>query len=186
MKGVVEAVLTEIRAEDVRFEACSDNPSYHPGRCATVWCGEQYIGVFGQKADGTPFQIGIKDPHDTAAVIGYLYIPSGFVAVSGNYERFFREEGKLYHHILDPETGWPVDNGLSSVAVYAQNGSAADALSTALYVMGLEEGMAFYESGQVQFEAVFVTEDNRIIPTPGLLENGMLEITTEDYVLTAN
>ncbi|MBR5446132.1 MAG: FAD:protein FMN transferase [Clostridia bacterium] len=144
------------------------------------------IGVFGQKADGTPFQIGIKDPHDTAAVIGYLYIPSGFVAVSGNYERFFQEEGKLYHHILDPETGWPVDNGLSSVAVYAQNGSAADALSTALYVMGLEEGMAFYESGQVQFEAVFVTEDNRIIPTPGLLENGMLEITTEDYVLTAN
>ncbi|MBR4960421.1 MAG: FAD:protein FMN transferase [Clostridia bacterium] len=144
------------------------------------------IGVFGQKTNGTPFQIGIKDPHDTSTVVGYMYIPSGFVSVSGNYERYFREEGKLYHHILDPETGYPAETGLSSVAVYAQNGSAADALSTALYVMGLEEGMTFYESGQVQFEAVFITEDNRIIPTPGLLEDGMLEITAENYVLAAN
>jgi len=48
MKGVVEAILGEIRAKDVRFEACSDNPSYHPGRCATVWCGSDCIGVFGQ------------------------------------------------------------------------------------------------------------------------------------------
>jgi len=48
LKGVVEAVLREIRAGEVRFEACSDNPSYHPGRCATVWCGETCIGVFGQ------------------------------------------------------------------------------------------------------------------------------------------
>lgn len=144
------------------------------------------IGVFGQKTDGTPFQIGIKDPHNTSTVVGYMYIPSGFVSVSGNYERFFREEGKLYHHILDPETGYPAETGLSSVAVYAQNGSAADALSTALYVMGVEDGMAFYESGQVQFEAVFITEDNRIIPTPGLLEDGMLEITAENYALTTH
>ena len=48
MKGVIEAVLTESRARDVRFEACSDNPSYHPGRCATVWVGSSCIGVFGQ------------------------------------------------------------------------------------------------------------------------------------------
>lgn len=144
------------------------------------------IGVFGQKPDSTPYQIGVKDPHDTSTIVGYLYIPSGFVSVSGNYERFFREDGKLYHHILDPETGWPADSGLSSVAVYTQNGASADALSTALFVMGLEGSMAFYESEKMQFEAVFITEDSRIHLTPGLVESGMFEMTTEDYILDEN
>ena len=143
------------------------------------------IGVFGQKPDGTPYQIGIKDPHDTGTIVGYLYIPSGFVSVSGNYERFFRQEGVVYHHILDPFTGRPADSGISSVAVYTQNGAAADALSTALFVMGVEKGMALYENGQVSFEAVFITEDNRILLTPGLTEDGRFEMTSRDYTLAA-
>ena len=143
------------------------------------------IGVFGQKPDASPYQIGIKDPHDTDTIVGYLYISSGFVSVSGDYERFFRQEGVVYHHILDPETGWPADSGLSSVAVYTQNDASADALSTALFVMGAEEGMALYESGQVQFEAVFITADDRIIVTPGLTEDGRFELTSKEYTLAA-
>lgn len=143
------------------------------------------IGVFGQKPDGMPYQIGIKDPNNTETIVGYLYIPSGFVSVSGDYERFFTEDGVNYHHILDPETGYPADSGLSSVAVYTQNGASADALSTALFVMGLEESMDFYNSGEVQFEAIFITEDNRIVPTAGLLEDGMFQMTSESYILAA-
>jgi len=141
------------------------------------------IGVFGEKPDGTPYQIGIKDPHDTATIVGYLYIPSGFVSVSGDYERFFRQDGVVYHHILDPETGYPADTGISSVAVHTMNGASADALSTALFVMGLEESMALYDSGKIQFEAVFITADNRIIATPGLLEDGRFELTSREYTM---
>ena len=141
------------------------------------------IGVFGEKPDGTPYQIGIKDPHDTKTIVGYLYVPSGFVSVSGDYERFFRQDGVVYHHILDPETGRPADTGISSVAVHTMNGTSADALSTALFVMGVEEGMALYESGKIQFEAVFITADNRIIVTPGLLEDGRFEMTSKEYTM---
>lgn len=141
------------------------------------------IGVFGQKPDGTPYQIGVKDPKNPDTIIGHLYIPSGFVSVSGNYERFFEQDGEIYHHIMDPETGHPADTGLASVAVYTQNGSSADALSTALFVMGAEKGLAFYESGQVQFEAVFITEDNRILLTPGLEDSGMFSLTSANYTI---
>ena len=63
------------------------------------------------------------------------------------------------------------------------NGASADALSTALFVMGLEESMALYESGKIQFEAVFITADNRIIATPGLLEDGRFELTSREYTM---
>lgn len=137
------------------------------------------IGVFGEKPDGTPFQIGVKDPHDTSSVVGYLYIPNGFVSVSGDYERYFRQDGVIYHHILDSETGYPADTGLSSVAVYANNGAAADALSTALFVMGVEDAMDFYASGTISFEAMFITADNRILLTPGLTDQ--FSLTAKNY-----
>lgn len=139
------------------------------------------IGVFGDKPDGTPYQIGVKDPHNTRTIVGYLYIPSGFVSVSGDYERFFRQDGVVYHHILDPDTGRPADTGLSSVAVYTANGTLADALSTALFVLGVEKSMALYEQGDLQFEAVFITADNRILLTPGLTDK--FELTSDDYTL---
>lgn len=139
------------------------------------------IGVFGEKPDGTPFQIGVKDPHDTSAIVGYLYIQNGFVSVSGDYERFFRQDGVIYHHILDPETGYPADSGLSSVVVYAQNGAAADALSTALFVLGIEDGLQFYESGQISFEALFITADERVVATPGIGDK--FELTASRYIL---
>ncbi len=139
------------------------------------------VGVFGQKPDGTPYQIGIKDPKNPDTVLGYLYIPSGFVSVSGDYERYFRQDGKVYHHILDPKTGYPADTGLSSVVVYTQNGASADALSTALFVMGAEAGLALYESGQLAFEAMFITKDNQVLLTAGLMEEGKFDLTSRAY-----
>ena len=135
------------------------------------------IGVFGSKEDGTPFKVGITDPADTSKVAGYLSIGSGFISVSGSYERYFEEDGVRYHHIIDPETGRPADSGILSVAVWSNNGSVADALSTALFVMG-EEGIAqFYDSGEVDFEAVIITENGEIVLTD--------DITEEDFELSA-
>ena len=108
------------------------------------------------------------------------------MSVSGSYERYFVENGKSYHHILDPKTGYPAESGLLSVAVWTQNGAAADALSTALFVMGLEDGMAFYDSGKASFEAIFVTADGEVCLTDGLTASGAFQMTADGYVLAEN
>ena len=140
------------------------------------------IGVFGEKSDGEPFKVGICDPADTSDVVGYLNIKSGFIAVSGSYERFFTENGETYHHILDAKTGRPADSGIVSVAVWCQSGAVADALSTALFVMGEEKAMELYRSGSISFEAVFITEDDKIVLTDGIAD-GDFELESESYTL---
>jgi len=123
------------------------------------------IGVFGDKPDGTPYKIGIRDPDDPNGVLGYFLIDEGFVAVSGDYERYFEEDGVRYHHIFDPSTGYPANSGLRSAAVHSRNGAEADALSTALFVMGAEAALKLYEN-HGGFEAVLVS-DNGIVQTEG-------------------
>ncbi|MGN1345644.1 MAG: FAD:protein FMN transferase [Eubacteriales bacterium] len=115
------------------------------------------IGVFGNKPDGTPYKIGIRDPDDPNGVVGYFHLYEGFVAVSGDYERYFEENGIRYHHILDPSDGYPADSGLREAAVYCKSGAAADAFSTALFVMGTDAAMELYERAG-GFEAVFVSD----------------------------
>ncbi|MBQ7921870.1 MAG: FAD:protein FMN transferase [Clostridia bacterium] len=141
------------------------------------------IGVFGTKGNDTPYKIGIKDPRNTDSVVGYLYAGGGFVSVSGDYERYFEDQGERYHHIIDPETGYPADNGLTSVICYTQNGASADALSTALFVMGLEESLAFYKEGSISFEAIFITEDYKIYMTDGIREKDLFELTASKYTI---
>lgn len=126
------------------------------------------IGVFGEKPEYGNYKIGVRDPSDESGVIGYLYLTSGFVSVSGDYERYFEQDGVRYHHILDPETGYPADSGVRSVAVHTSNGASADALSTALFILGVDKSMALYDEGMLDFEAVFVTDDGRVVVTPGL------------------
>jgi len=126
------------------------------------------VGVFGAKSDGTPFKIGITDPENTSSTAGYWLIEAGTIAVSGDYERFFEEDGVRYHHILDPSTGMPADSGIRSTAVFSQDGALADALSTALFVMGTEKAFTYYNEHPGTFEAVLITDNNEIYLTPGL------------------
>ncbi len=144
------------------------------------------VGVFGEKPDGGAWKIGVCDPRDTASVLGYLYVNGGYVSVSGDYERYFEENGVRYHHIMDPETGRPADSGLSSVVVLSPNGTAADALSTALFVMGKDKALAFYESGKTVFEAIFTGTDGSVTLTPGLRGGSVFELASDNYKLTEN
>ncbi len=117
------------------------------------------VGVFGQKPDGTPFRIGVTDPSDTASLIDEIDVTEGFVAVSGDYERYFVRDGVKYHHIFDPMTGCPAVSGIRSAAVWSTDGAAADALSTAFFVMGEDAARTFSASLDFPVRAVFTDEN---------------------------
>ena len=120
-----------------------------------------------KKPDGAPWQVAVTDPRDPGNYVGLLETGQAAVVTSGGYQRYFEWDGVTYIHILDPATGCPVENDLLSVTVVTADGATADALSTALFVMGAEGALAFYEARD-DFELVLITEDGRVTVTPGL------------------
>lgn len=115
--------------------------------------GDTYVS--GTK-DGKPWQVGIQDP-DRKGALGSIAASNEAIVTSGNYERFFEHEGKRYAHIIDPRTGWPIplEQSPSSVSLVTANATDADALCTAVMVMGVEKGMAWVEAHD-GVEAIFV------------------------------
>ncbi len=128
------------------------------------------VALVGAKKSGKPYIVGIKDPKNTSEVVGYLSLEGGFVSVSGDYERYIRIGENKYNHIIDPMSGIPAVSDIRSVSVISDDGALADALSTALFVMGKEKAMQFYNRKTVDFEAVIITDDE-ILLTDGIKDN---------------
>ena len=124
------------------------------------------IGLLGPKPDGSPWRIGVRHPREAGQLIGVLTLSGGAVVTSGDYERAFTVDGKRYHHILDPATGLPATS-LASVTMVAPTAMEADALSTAVFVLGPERGLALVES-LPGAEAILVTPDLDVLVTTGL------------------
>ncbi|MDP4118000.1 MAG: FAD:protein FMN transferase [Bacillota bacterium] len=116
------------------------------------------ILTYGVKPDKSKFVVGIKSDADN--IFAKIKVGACCVITSGDYERYFIENGKKYHHILDPATGYPADSGLTSVTIISDKGVLADALSTACFVLGREKGMELAKSYGVS--AVFLGTDKKV------------------------
>ena len=128
------------------------------------------IQTVGSKPDGSDWVIGVQDPDDAGRYLLTLRLHgSKAVVTSGDYQRYFMEDGVRYCHILDPKTLAPVRGSLRAVTVVADSGLRADALSTALFVLGREAGEALWRR-LGDFEAVWMEADGSIWLTPGLEE----------------
>jgi thiamine biosynthesis lipoprotein len=128
------------------------------------------ILVYGAKDDGSPWRVGIQNPAAGRGVyVGVAEVRNKTLVTSGVYERFFESGGRRYHHILSTRSGYPADTGLLSVTVISGSSMDADALSTTLFALGYEAGLALAESME-NTEAIFIFEDHSIRGTSGAFD----------------
>ena len=157
--------------------------------------GQSTIQTVGAKPDGSAWRIGIQDPQGGGTALaqleqgdgsqaaeetgqpdylGVLELTDQAMSTSGGYQRCFLQDGQIYWHILDPDTAAPARSGLASVTVVSDSGLLCDGLSTALFVMGLDRGVQFWQTWRdhddVRFECIFITDDGSVYLTPGLAD----------------
>ncbi len=153
--GIAKGYLSDILAAKIREKGVTS---------AIISLGGNVLAI-GKKPNGKLWNIGISNPENPSKEICSVKISDKAVVTSGLYQRGFTDNGTYYHHILNPKTGHPASSGIKSVTVISNSGTVADALSTALFVLGTE-GVGCIND--IDFEAIFVTDDNKIIITPGI------------------
>ena len=128
------------------------------------------VQTLGLRPDGSNWSVAIQDPENTNSYAGILSVGETAVVTSGGYQRYFvASDGTTYQHIIDPATGSPAESDLLSVTIVCDNGTMADALSTALYILG-EDGARDYYEEYTGFEMVLVTDDGRTLVSGGLTD----------------
>lgn len=137
------------------------------------------ILILGSKDNNEPFKVGLQNPFDDRnEYFGIVAVSNKTVVTSGIYERNFEEDGVTYHHILDTETGYPVENGVASVSIIADKSIDADALSTVLFVLGVEEGIKLANELD-GVECIYVSTGGTVVMTDGAEE--ITTITDESF-----
>ena len=158
--AVAKGWAGDLLAEAVRANGISS---------ALLDLGQSTITAVGAKPDGSPWRVGVVDPARPGACFAVVELEDMAMGTSGGYQRYFEQDGEIYWHILDPDTAAPARSGLASVTVASPSAFLCDGLSTALFVMGLEDGAQFWrDHPELDFEVVFVTEDGEIYRTAGL------------------
>lgn len=190
-EDVLRGLLSCVDYTEIQFDGMSGQLTLAPGMeidlgsVAKGYTGDRLIDLFGQggassalinlggnvqalgsKPDGSPWRIAVQDPFGEGYA-GVLDVIGQAVITSGGYERYFEEDGQIYWHIIDPDTGCPARSGLVSVTIVGNSGLLCDALSTALFVMGYEDAVEFWR-GCDDFEMILIREDGRIAWTEGL------------------
>lgn len=137
------------------------------------------VQVLGTKTDGSSWRIAIQSPDSEEDYLGILEVQNKAVITSGGYERYFEQEGKTYHHIIDPADGYPAESGLISVTIVSSDGTLADGLSTSLFIMGKDKAIAFWREHSDEFDAILETEDNILYVTEGIADSFTTEMQME-------
>ena len=144
------------------------------------------IRGFGLNTSGNAWKVGIQNPRPDSLsdkpwedIIASLHLGNMAISTSGDYQRFFIKVGKRFHHILNPETGFPAESDLVSVSVIAPEGYLSDSLSTTVFALGLERGLSFLES--TGLDGVLVNADKKVFVTDNL--RGKIEILNNKYRL---
>ena len=137
------------------------------------------ILLYGSKADGTNWNVAVQNPRGKdGEAMGVLSLSGTTnVSTSGDYEKYFMQNGKRYHHILDPSTGYPAESSLISVTVVSDNGLLSDGLSTACFVLGKEKGQKLLETYGA--EGIFIDQNKKVTVTKGLKDK--FTILNEEY-----
>lgn len=139
------------------------------------------VQTVGQKPDGSPWRIGVQDPNDLSGYLGILSVGEKAVVTSGSYQRYFEQDGKVYHHIIDPATAAPAESGLVSVTILCDSGTMADCLSTAMFIMGQEKALE-YRSTYGDFDMILVTADRHVIVAGDLELETVADGYTFEYI----
>lgn len=145
---------------------------------ATISLGGNVYAV-GSKDKGLPWTVGITNPDEPGSWFAALKVSDTSIVTSGDYERYFEQDGKRYCHIFDPKTGYPAETDLRSVTVVSADSTSADAYTTALFVMGLDRAMEYCEVHDI--EAIFVCGDHTVYVTDGLKDSFSMSGTEYTY-----
>lgn len=136
-------VMTYLKASDIK------------GAVVSVGGSIVAYGKYNKKGD--KWRIAVKHPRNENEYLGVISLSEGFVSTSGDYERYFEQDGKRYHHIIDATTGYPADSGVISVTVVCDSGILSDALSTACFILGEKESKSLLE--KYNASAIFVDSE---------------------------
>ena len=174
-------------------KGCAADKAIAAMRAAGVTSGIISLGgnvqTLGLKPDGSQWKVGIEDPNNpNNNYVGVLNVGETAIVTSGSYQRYFTDvaTGKTYHHILKPSSGYPVNNNLLSVTIICADGTMADCLSTAMFVLGETQALNYWRAYGSKdgggFDMVLITKDNRIVCTKGLIEDFVL--VNDNYTLS--
>lgn len=127
--------------------------------------------VFGTKPDGSLWRVAVQSPDSEDEYLGVLETKDKAIITSGGYERYFEKDGVTYHHIIDPSTGYPADNGLISVTIVSADGTLADGLSTSLFVMGKDKAVDYWKAHSDEFDMILLTDDEKLYVSEGIKDS---------------
>ena len=154
---------------------------YTSGRIADIYreCGVTSglinlggnVQVVGTKTDGSNWRVAVQSPETEDDYLGILSTADRAVITSGGYERYFEQDGVKYHHIIDPSTGHPANNGLVSVTIVSADGTLADGLSTSLFIMGKDKAAEYWRAHSDEFDTILEDEDGVLYVTEGIADD---------------
>jgi thiamine biosynthesis lipoprotein len=139
------------------------------------------IFALGSKEDNTPWRVGIQNPFKPRGeFLGILSVKNKSIVTSGNYERYFIRDGKRFHHIIDPKTGYPSESKIISATIISDNSIDGDGLSTGVYILGVDKALKIINAIE-GIDAIFVTENKKVYITSGVKDMCML--TDQEFIL---